>query len=82
MSVSQRPAATSIDVSGQPSQIVEAVVRMAAVCPRQFGADPSAEGLEVAEWQARESVNPLGCELLDASVEDRDDGASRTERDG
>ena len=55
---------------------------MAAVCRRQFGPDRSAEGFEEAERRVREGVHALGCEVLGAFVEDRDDGASRIERDG
>ena len=55
---------------------------MAAVCRRQFGPDRSAEGFEEAERRVREGVHALGCEVLGAFVEDRDDGASRIERAG
>ena len=55
---------------------------MAAVCRRQFDRDRSAEGFEEAERRVREGVNALGCEVLGAFVEDRDDGASRIEREG
>ena len=82
MSVSQRPPPSSIDVSDLPVRVAEAVAGMAAVCRRQFGPDRSAEGFEEAERRVREGVHALGCEVLGAFVEDRDDGASRIERDG
>ena len=82
MSVSPRPAPSSIDVSGLPVRVAEAVARMAWVCRRQLGADRSAEEFEEAERRVRESVNALGCEVLGAFVEHRDDGASRIEREG
>ena len=82
MSVSQRPPPSSIDVSDLPVRVAEAVAGMAAVCRRQFGPDRSAEGFEEAERRVREGVHALGCEVLGAFVEDRDDGPSRIERDG
>ena len=82
MSVSQPPAPSSIDLSGLPARVAEAVARMAAVCRQQLGSHPCPETFEETERRVRESVNALGCEILGACVENRDDGASRIERDG
>lgn len=80
MSVSQRPVASSIDVSDLRSGWWRRSCGFPVVRRRQFGPDRSAEGFEKAERQARKSVNALGCKLLGALVEERDDRALQNER--
>ena len=82
MSVSRSPAPSSIDLSGVPARVAEAVAQVVAVCHEQFRSDPCPEAFEEAELRVRETVNALACELLGAVIEKRDDGASRIERDG
>jgi len=66
MSVSQHQFPSSIDLSGLPPRVGEAVVRMVAVCHRQFGPEHSPEAFEETERRVRESVNSLGCDILGA----------------
>ena len=82
MSVSRSPAPSSIDLSGVPARVAEAVAQVVAVCHEQFRPDPCPEAFEEAELRVRETMNALACELLGAVIEKRDDGASRIERDG
>ena len=82
MSVSRSPAPSSIDLSGVPARVAEAVAQVVAVCHEQFRSDPCPEAFEEAELRVRETMNALACELLGAVIEKRDDGASRIERDG
>ncbi len=82
MSVSQLRPSASIDLSGLPPRVVEAVTQVTAVCHRQLGSERSAEAFEEAERRVLESVHALGCEILGACAEARDDGAPRIERDG
>ena len=82
MSVSRSPAPSSIDLSGVPARVAEAVAQVVAVCHEQFRSDPCPEAFEEAELWVRETMNALACELLGAVIEKRDDGASRIERDG
>ena len=81
MAVSQPPLPSSIDLSGLPSRVVEAVEQMTAVCHQRLGSERSAEAFEETERRVRESVHALGCEIL-VSAESRDDGAPRIERNG
>ena len=76
------PAPSSIDLSGVPARVAEAVAQVVAVCHEQFRSDPCPEAFEEAELRVRETMNALACELLGAVIEKRDDGASRIERDG
>ena len=62
MSVSRSPAPSSIDLSGVPARVAEAV----AVCHEQFRSDPCPEAFEEAELRVRETMNALACELLGA----------------
>ena len=80
MSVSRSPAPSSIDLSGVPSRVAEAIAQVVAVCHEQFRPDPCPEAFEEAELRVRETMNALACELLGAVIEKRDDGASRIER--
>ena len=80
MSVSRSPAPSSIDLSGVPARVAEAVAQVVAVCHEQFRSDPCPEAFEEAELRVRETMNALACELLGAVIEKRDDGASRIER--
>ena len=82
MSVSQHSPSSSIDLSGLPPRVVEALNQMTAVCHRQLGSDCSAEAFEETERRVLEGVHALGCEVLGACAEARDDGALRIERDG
>ena len=81
MAVSQPRHPSSIDLSGLPPRVVEAVVQMTAVC-HQLGSERSPGAFEETERRVRESVHALGCEILGACAESRDDGAPRIERDG
>ena len=82
MPVSQSPTLSSIDLSGLPVEVAEAVVQVVDFCRNQARSDPSAETFETVETGLREAMNGLGCKLLGAYAESRDDGASRIERDG
>ena len=82
MSVSQHSPSSSIDLSGLPPRVVDALNQMTAVCHRQLGSDCSAEAFEETERRVLEGVHALGCEVLGACAEARDDGALRIERDG
>ena len=66
MSVSRSPAPSSIDLSGVPARVAEAVAQVVAVCHEQFRPDPCPEAFEEAELRVRETMNALACELLGA----------------
>ena len=55
MSVSRSPAPSSIDLSGVPARVAEAVAQAVAVCHEQFRSDPCPEVLFGA-WVARRSA--------------------------
>ncbi len=82
MAVSQPRLPSSIDLSGLPPRVVQAVAQMTAVCHQQLGSERSFEAFEETERRVRESMHVLGCEILGACAESRDDGAPRIERDG
>ena len=82
MPVLQSPALSSIDLSELPAEVAEAVAQVVDFCRNQARSDPSAETFETVETGLREAMNGLGCKLLGAWAESRDDGASRIERDG
>ena len=86
MSVSRSPAPSSIDLSGVPARVAEAVAQVVAVCHEQFRSDPCPEAFEEAELRVRETMNALACELLGAVIEKRDvaarPGSSGTGRAG
>ena len=85
MSVSRSPAPSSIDLSGVPARVAEAVAQVVAVCHEQFRSDPCPEAFEEAELRVRETMNALACELLGAVIEKRDGifcSSRRIERDG
>ena len=63
MSVSRSPAPSSIDLSGVPARVAEAVAQVVAVCHEQFRSDPCPEAFEEAELRVRETMNALACEL-------------------
>ena len=69
MSVSRSPAPSSIDLSGVPARVAEAVAQVVAVCHEQFRSDPCPEAFEEAELRVRETMNALACELLGAVME-------------
>ena len=52
---------------------------MTAVCHEQLGSERSPGAFEETERRVRESVRALGCEILGACAESRDDGAPRIE---
>ena len=85
MSVSRSPAPSSIDLSGVPARVAEAVAQVVAVCHEQFRSDPCPEAFEEAELRVRETMNALACELLGAVIEKRTTarpGSSGTGRAG
>ena len=82
MRVSQSPTPSSIDLGGLPPRVGEAVAQVVAFCREQLRSEPSSEAFEEGERQVRETMNTLGCEVLGASIENRDGGASRIERSG
>ena len=82
MAVSQSLAPSSIDLLGLPAEVAEAVAKVVEFCRAQAQSDPSAETFETVETELRDAMNGLGCTLLGAHAESRDDGASRIERDG
>ena len=53
MSVSRSPAPSSIDLSGVPARVAEAVAQVVAVCHEQFRSDPCPEAFEEAELRVR-----------------------------
>ncbi len=82
MSVSQPRPSASLDLSGLPPRVVDAVTQITAVFHRQFGSEGSAEAFEETARRGLESVPALGCELRGACAAARDDGAPRIERYG
>ena len=82
MAVSQLASCSSIDLAGLPARGAEARSVLVAVCRERLGSAPRAAAFEQAELRVRESVNPLGCEVLGARLEGLDDGASRVKRAG
>ena len=82
MPVSQPALSSSIDLSGLPVRVLEALTGLAAVCRAPLAAEPCPAAFEEAEHRIRESVNALGCEVLGAWIESLDDGALRVERAG
>ena len=82
MPVSQSASCSSIDLSGLPDRVVEALAGLTAVCREPLASEPCVAVFEEAERRVRESVNALGCEVLGAWIESLDDGAERVERAG
>ncbi len=82
MAVSQPLTRPSIDFSGLPAEVADAVAQVVEFCRGQAASDTTAETFETVETGLREVMNGPGCKLLGAWAESRDDGASRTERDG
>ena len=82
MPVSQPAQCSSIDLSGLPARVLEALTGLAAVCRAPLAAEPCPAAFEEVEQRVRESVNALGCEVLGAWIESLDDGALRVERAG
>ena len=82
MPVSQPALSSSIDLTGLPVRVLEALTGLAAVCRAPLAAEPCPAAFEEAEHRIRESVNALGCEILGAWIESLDDGALRVERAG
>ena len=81
MAVSPPPAPSSIDLSGLPPRVVEAAARVLALC-RELRSEPRPEAPEEVELRVREATNEFARDVMGAVIENRDDGASRIERDG
>ena len=73
MSVSRSPAPSSIDLSGVPARVAEAVAQVVAVCHEQFRSDPCPEafGLAPVWWRACCSRPASHLELDRALVAER-----------
>ena len=82
MSVSRSPAPSSIDLSGVPARVAEAVAQVVAVCREELRSEPRPEAPEEVELRVREATNEFARDVMGAVIENRDDGASRIERDG
>ena len=82
MPVSQPAQSSSIDLSGLPARVLEALTGLAAVCRAPLASEPCPAAFEEVELRVRESVNALGCEVLGSWIESLDDGAERVERAG
>ena len=82
MAVSQPLTRPSIDLSDLPADVADALAQVVEFCREQAGLAPSAETFETIETGLRDAMNGLGCKLLGAYAESRDDGAMRIERDG
>ena len=79
MAVSPPPAPSSIDLSGLPPRVVEAAARVLALCREELRSEPRPEEVEL---RVREATNEFARDVMGAVIENRDDGASRIERDG
>ncbi len=77
MAVSQSASCLSIDLSGLPARVLEALSGLVAVCREPLASAPCADAFEEAELRVRESVNALGREVLGSWIESFDDGAER-----
>ena len=82
MAVSPPPAPSSIDLSGLPPRVVEAAARVLALCREALRSEPRPEAPEEVELRVREATNEFARDVMGAVIENRDDGASRIERDG
>ena len=69
MAVAQSASCLSIDLSGLPDSILEALAGLAAVGRERLASVRYAAAFEEAKLRVRESVNALGCEVLGAWVE-------------
>ena len=76
------PAPSSIDLSGLPPRVVEAAARVLALCREELRSEPRPEAPEEVESRVREATNEFARDVMGAVIENRDDGASRIERDG
>ena len=72
----------SIDLSGLPPRVVEAAARVLALCREELRSEPRPEAPEEVELRVREATNEFARDVMGAVIENRDDGASRIERDG
>ena len=82
MTVSQSLSPSSIALLGLPAEVAAAVSEVVEFCRERVGSSLSAEVFETVETELRGAMNELGCKLLGAYAESRDDGARRIERDG
>ena len=76
MAVSPPPAPSSIDLSGLPPRVVEAVARVLALCREELRSEPRPEAPEAVELRVREATNEFARDVMGAVIENRDDGAS------
>ena len=82
MPVSQSAQSSSIDLSGLPAGVLEALTGLAAVCRAALAPEPCPAAFEEVERRVRERVNALGCAVPGSWIERLDDGAERVERTG
>ncbi len=82
MPVSQPAQSSSIDLSGLPARVLEALTGLATVCRAPLPAEPCPAAFEEMERRVQAKVNALGCEVLGSWIERLDDGAERVERAG
>ena len=82
MPVSPPPAPSSIDLSGLPPRVVEAVARVLALCREELRFEPRPEAPEEVELWVREATNEFTRDVMGAVIENRDDGGTRIERNG
>ena len=73
---------SSIDHLDLPAEVAEGIAQVVEFCREQVASASSAEAFETVETGLRDAMNGLGCKLLGAYAEGRDDGANRIERDG
>ena len=55
---------------------------MLALCREELRSEPRPEAPEEVELRVREATNEFARDVMGAVIENRDDGASRIERDG
>lgn len=63
MPVPQPTLSSSIDLSGLPDRVLEALTGSAAVCRAPLASQPCPAAFEEVEQRVRESLNALGCEV-------------------
>ena len=65
-----------------PQQADAAAARVLALCREELRSEPRPEAPEEVELRVREATNEFARDVMGAVIENRDDGASRIERDG
>ncbi len=68
MPVSQPALSSSIDLSGLPARVLEALTGLTAVCRAALALEPCPAAFEEVERRVREDVNALGCAVLGSSA--------------